>query len=70
MDELIGKEVKHPRFGYGRIKNIKNNYIEVVFAGQSKIFQYPQAFETYLQIQDSAGADYVRKILRDSKLAQ
>lgn len=65
---LIGKEVKHNKLGYGRIKQIKGAYIEIIFQGKSKYFQYPQAFLQLLTIQDSQGADYIRQLLRDYHL--
>lgn len=62
---LIGKEVKHSKLGYGRIKEIKGAYVEIVFQGVSKYFQYPQAFFALLTMTDSKGADYIRQVLRD-----
>lgn len=67
---LIGKEVKHNKLGYGRIKQIKGAYIEIVFQGQSKYFQYPQAFLQFLTMPDSQGADYIRQLLRNYHLEE
>lgn len=68
MYSLLGKEVKHITLGYGRIRQIKGAYIEVNFQGESKYFQYPAAFLHLLTMQDSAGTDFVRQILRDYQL--
>lgn len=68
MYSLIGKEVKHITLGYGRIRRINGAYIEILFQGESKYFQYPAAFLLLLTMQDSAGADYIRQVLRDYQL--
>lgn len=70
MYSLIGKEVHHINLGYGRIRSIKGAYIEVMFEGKAKYFQYPAAFLNLLTMTDSNGADYIRQVLRDYQLVQ
>ena len=54
--ELMDQNVRHARFGVGTIVEMQPRRITVVFAqpyGQKR-FVYPDAFETYLSVDDQA----------------
>lgn|SRR5690554_4411620 len=53
--KLINKNVEHVSFGKGKITKADENHISVKFIGEEeeKLFQYPQAFGSFLKIMDS-----------------
>ena len=51
--ELIGINIKHRVFGVGQIIEQIDEYIVVNFSGQEKRFIYPDAFESFLKVDDS-----------------
>jgi hypothetical protein len=53
--KLINKNVEHVSFGKGKITKSDDNHISVKFDGdeEEKLFQYPQAFGSFLKIKDS-----------------
>ena len=53
--KLIGKIVKHVTYGSGKIAAINDKYIQIIFdRGESKRFQFPQVFVSYLKIEDTS----------------
>lgn len=53
--KLIGQSVKHVTYGSGKIAAINDKYIQIVFdRGESKRFQFPQVFVSYLKIEDAS----------------
>ena len=52
---LIGKSVKHATYGSGKIVAVSEKYIQIIFdRGESKRFQFPQVFVSYLKIEDAS----------------
>ena len=53
--KLIGQSVKHVTYGSGKIAAINDKYIQIIFdRGESKRFQFPQVFVSYLKIEDAS----------------
>ncbi len=54
--ELVGKKVKHTRFGVGVIVAQSESYLSVQFTSKSEIvkFVYPLCFKTFLSLLDTA----------------
>ena len=51
--KLIGKSVKHVTYGSGKIAAVDDKYIQIIFdQGESKRFQFPQVFVSYLKVDD------------------
>lgn len=50
---LLGCTVRHKSYGKGEITNIDNGRIKVDFKGRVKLFVFPDAFESYLVLEDS-----------------
>ncbi len=55
IEKLTGTQVTHMKFGTGTVTDAKGTAIEVAFSGVGKKrFQYPDAFERFLAIEDEA----------------
>ena len=52
MEECIGRQVKHKLFGAGRIIAYSDGKITVDFSGNTKQFQFPSAFQSFLTTDD------------------
>jgi len=67
--KLEGKTVKHLRYGIGKITNFGGKSVEVQFEGTAgrKSFQYPQGFESFLQIQDIEMASEIADEISEKK---
>ena len=63
MNELINKEVKHKKFGVGKITELKNNYIYVSFEKKTIEFKFPEAFKEHLSINDSILAERLHDLI-------
>lgn len=63
--KLIGQSVKHVTYGSGIIASVNDKYIQVVFdRGESKRFQFPQVFVSYLKVED---ASLMSEILKEEQ---
>jgi hypothetical protein len=67
--KLEGKTVKHLRYGTGKITQFGGKSVEVQFEGTAgrKSFQYPQGFESFLQIQDTDMASEIAEEISENK---
>ena len=56
--DLIGKRVKHNKFGEGTITQQDTSYVTVKFMTEAapKRFQYPSCFQTFLKLLDVEAA--------------
>lgn len=56
---LIGKRVKHNKFGEGTIVEQSSSIVSVKFATRTEVkkFQYPSCFKTFLKLLDSEAAE-------------
>jgi hypothetical protein len=57
---LIDLQVKHIKFGVGRIVARDGNYIRVKFESVEKNFVYPDAFEKFLTLADGTVSDEIK----------
>lgn len=69
---LIGKKVKHNKFGEGTIIAQDTSYVSVEFMteGLSKKFEYPSCFETFLKLLDENMATQVDEIVKEHAEAE
>lgn len=66
--KIIGHGVTHISYGIGKIVSANNKQIQVLFtSGELKRYQYPQAFVSYLQIDDKS---LMLEILREESARQ
>lgn len=50
--ELIGMEVTHKKYGTGKIMGVSENRMKIQFPQEVKSFQCPEAFESFIFIED------------------
>jgi hypothetical protein len=53
MDAAAGQPVKHIAFGEGTVTGLSDRAITITFGQDKKKFLYPDAFATYLTINDA-----------------
>jgi len=61
---VSGKRVSHNKFGEGKIVEQSENAIHIEFSNETKIFQYPNCFESYITF---VGKDVPDGILEEIK---
>ncbi|MDI9497285.1 MAG: hypothetical protein QM270_02210 [Bacillota bacterium] len=62
---IVGYHVRHAVFGEGEIVGQDDRYVDVRFGSKVHPFQYPYAFEKYLELVDSETHEEVTKILHE-----
>ncbi|MDI9469012.1 MAG: hypothetical protein QM296_02275 [Bacillota bacterium] len=62
---IVGYHVRHAAFGEGEIVGQDDCYVEVRFGDEIYPFQYPYAFEQYLELVDPEAGEMVAKVLQD-----
>ena len=66
--DLIGQKVKHKRFGVGTVVERDDaGCIKVEFADKTSLFQYPLAFDQFLEVVDESIREDVLSDLREKK---
>lgn len=60
----MGIIVRHKDFGEGKVKSISNNRIEIEFENQVKKFQFPKAFNSFLETDN---AELSKRIAEEGK---
>ena len=68
--DLLGRKVKHNKFGLGEITEFVGNFIVVKFDNRESRFQYPEAFELFIQAVDNEVQSYVMAELQKVKDAK
>ncbi len=58
--KLYNKQVTHKIFGRGEVVQHDNSYIQVEFTSGVKKFVYPDAFDSYLTLNDQSAVDFVK----------
>lgn len=53
MIELLGVNIKHKSFGVGKVIEQTDTYLKIEFPVGTKQFQFPEAFEKFLQCENS-----------------
>lgn len=64
--DLIGKRVKHNKFGEGTITQQDTSYVTVKFMTEAapKRFQYPSCFQTFLKLLDVEAAEQTNETVK------
>lgn len=67
---LVGKQVKHMKFGKGSIIEQQRNKVVVQFNEMEaqKAFQYPQGFEIFLKLQDNSLKEAMLDVVEQNKV--
>ena len=58
--ELVNLKVNHKSFGGGTVVVMNGKYMTVKFASAEKIFVYPDAFESFLTLEDGSVSDEIK----------
>ena len=64
---LLGKKVQHKKLGTGVIIEISGNIISVAFSEKVSKFQYPKAFESFIQAIDIDVQEFIASDLKKLK---
>ena len=64
---LLGKKVQHKKLGTGEIVEINDNIISVAFSEKVSKFQYPKAFELFIQAIDIDVQEFIASDLKKLK---
>ena len=67
MVELSGVNIKHKSFGVGKVIEQTDTYLKIEFSVGIKQFQFPEAFEKFLQCEDSNTQNIVLEALEVKK---
>ena len=59
--------VRHSTFGIGNVRSIEDWYIEISFGGNIKKFQFPKAFEKFLETDDEELLQRIKAAKEGSK---
>ena len=59
--------VRHSTFGIGNVRSIDDWYIEISFGGNIKKFQFPKAFEKFLETDDEELLQRIKAAKEGSK---
>jgi hypothetical protein len=65
--DLLGKKVQHKKFGVGEIVEINDGIISVAFPEKISKFQYPKAFELFIQAIDIDVQEFIASDLKKLK---
>lgn len=63
--DLINKEVKHKSFGTGRVTKHYDSYIEIQFSSGNKKFVFPDAFKSFLKLNDEKVNKIIKKTIQE-----
>ena len=67
---FINKQVIHRLFGKGSVVGLTDTWIEVHFANGNKKFEFPDAFGTYLKLEDKEAAEIAMKLKHEKEMQQ
>lgn len=65
--DLIGETVKHKSFGRGTVTECDKSYLTVQFEQAEKKFQYPDAFKSFLVIEDKTIMNELKTLIKVKK---
>lgn len=54
MNEILNKDVKHIKFGNGKVTEIEGNFVSISFENITKKFSFPEVFKEHLSLSDKA----------------
>lgn len=66
--KLIGQTVKHRAFGSGVIEELTGNVVTVNFSDGDKKFIYPDAFESFLSLEDEESMKEFNKLMENRRI--
>ena len=67
MVELSGVNIEHKSFGVGKVIEQTDTYLKIEFSVGIKKFKFPEAFEKFLQCEDSNTNNIVLEALESKK---
>jgi len=67
MNNYIGEAITHKAFGKGTIKNIEGDKVVLDFNGTEKTFKFPDAFETFIKLDDAGKQTEVTALVEEKK---
>ena len=65
--DLINKQVTHKSFGIGKVIEQKDSYIDIDFTSGKKSFVFPDAFASFLKLNDKKANDIVQEMVREKE---
>lgn len=65
--DLVNKQIIHKSFGEGKVIKLDDSYIEIKFSSGNKKFVFPDAFKTYLKLNDEKASSKVNGIIREKE---
>ena len=65
MVELSGVNIKHKSFGVGKVIEQTDTYLKIEFPVGTKQFQFPEAFEKFLQCENSNIQNKFKKDMKE-----
>lgn len=67
--DLIGKKVRHSKFGEGTITSQESTYVSVKFESEAepKKFVYPACFKTFLKLMDAETAALAEETVKQQE---
>ena len=68
--DLTGKRVNHRSFGDGVITEQKKTTIVVTFRDGTKMFSYPDCFQTFLEILDTDLKEDIQEVVSQHEHAE
>ena len=63
MVELLGANIRHNSFGVGKVIELTDTYLKIEFSIGIKQFQFPEAFEKFLQCEDERMQEKILEML-------
>lgn len=69
MQELIGIEVRHKKFGIGKVNSIDGAYINIVFGEKEKSFSFPMIFDggNFIKAVDDSIQQKIQEFIENQK---
>ncbi|SHE47922.1 hypothetical protein [Lactonifactor longoviformis] len=67
--DILNIKVKHKVFGIGIITEVSDNHLTINFAAKESKFIYPDAFEQFIEAEDSSVQAEIMKEVNNKKLA-
>lgn len=68
--DLINKQVTHKSFGMGKVIEQNDSYIEIDFTSGKKSFIFPDAFGSFLKLNDKKANDIIQEMVQEKEAIQ
>ncbi len=63
MKELLNKDVKHKKFGNGKVTEIRGNIISISFENITTNFSFPEVFKEHLSLSDKVLSEKIKDLI-------